>query len=83
MAAVIRLLAKCAHEYDPASARKLLSLLNELRAHPALSRRSVVLAGLAEAHATWLHRIGLIAEMQAGEDISATDTDGEQAYRIH
>ena len=55
----------------------------ELRAHPALSRRSAVLAGLAEAHAIWLHRIGLTAEMQAGEDISATDTDGEQTYRIH
>lgn len=81
MAAVIRLMAKCADEYDVAPARTLLRLIKELRAHPDLSRRPAVLAGLAEAHAVWLERMNKIADMQG--NCAASDIADDRGYKIH
>lgn len=60
-AAVIRLVAKCADGGRPSELRALLVLLGALRAHPDLPRAPAVRAGLAEAHAIWVRRLGEIA----------------------
>lgn len=61
MAAIIRLMAKCVSAPDVARIRTLLALLAQMRGHPQLSREPAVLAGLAEAHATWVDRLGQVA----------------------
>jgi len=61
MAAVIRLTAKCACRPDVMGIRTLLALLAQLRGHPGLSRQPAVLAGLAEAHALWVERLGEVS----------------------
>ena len=81
MAAVIRLMAKCAHEYDAARASTLLKLINELRAHPDLPRRPAVLAGLAEAHSIWLQRVNHIAELQANHFTGTVI--GDHKHKLH
>jgi len=65
MAAVIRLMAKCAETPAVAPVRTLLVLLGQLRGHPGLSRQPAVLAGLAEAHALWVGRLGQIASAES------------------
>jgi len=78
MAAVIRLMAKCALEEDAAPMGVLLKLINELRMHPDLLRRPAVLAGLAEAHSVWLHRVNTAADVQ---DASVTVDEGDNHKR--
>jgi hypothetical protein len=57
-----------------------LRLLAELRAHPALPRQSAVLAGLAEAHAIWVDRLGQLSAAQA---MAAAVDDDESPSRLH
>lgn len=80
MAAVVRLMAQCSACCEPVKIRTLLRLLAELRAHPALPRQSAVLAGLAEAHAIWVDRLGQLSAAQA---MAAAVDDDESPSRLH
>ena len=80
MAAVIRLMAQCAASCDEAHIRTLLTLLRELRAHPALPRQPAVLASLATAHAIWVERLSALAQATA---LAGSRCDGESSPQIH